>query len=76
METKVATYSEKNERLQLLRVSEGKDLSKGFYFEIRANRIVIYRFPKEQALAARLSFYHCVHEILVNRSHAMLNLTS
>lgn len=71
METKICSYTEKNERLQLVRILEGSTMT----FEIRANRVLISRFTREQALQARLVFYHCVHEILVNRSHAMLNLT-
>lgn len=72
MESKVCTYTEPNgERLQLLRVGDKDD----FHFEIRANRVIIYRFDRDHALCARLVFYHCLHEILINRSHAMLNLT-
>lgn len=73
METKICSYTEKNERLQLIRISE--EGNPNFIFEIRANRILIRRFTREQALYARLYFYHCVHEVVINRSHTMLNLT-
>lgn len=73
MENKIATYTEPNgERLQLLRVIS-EDGS--FVFEIRANRILVSRFSSDQGLHARLVFYHCLHEILVNRSHALLKIT-
>lgn len=73
MEKKVCSYTEPNaERLQLVRiVVNGSTRS----FEIRANRTIINRFDKDEGLVARLVFYHCLHEILINRSHAMLNLT-
>lgn len=72
MEKKVCSYTEKNERVQLVAIWDSDSL-KGF--EIRANRQVIERFNPLQALYARLYFYHAVHEVLVNRSKSMLNLT-
>lgn len=75
MEKKVCSYTEKNERLQLVAIWNdcGNML---LSFEIRVNRQVLYHFLPGQALHARLCFYHCVHELCINRSRAMLNLTS
>lgn len=74
MEKKVASYTEKNERLQLVSLWSD-DQSNLLGFELRANRVLIERFSRDQALYARLYFYHAVHEICVNRSESMLNLT-
>lgn len=75
MEKKVCSYTEKNERLQLIAIWNdcGNML---LAFEIRVNRQVLYRFVPSEAFYARLCFYHCVHELCVNRSKAMLNLTN
>lgn len=74
MEKKVASYTEHNERLQLVALWS-EDHADLLGFEIRANRVLIERFSRDQALYARLYFYHAVHEICVNRSKSMLNLT-
>lgn len=74
MERKIATYTEKNERLQLVRIGDSCD-DPNRYFEIRANRVLIERFPADKGAFARLYFYHCVHEIVINRSTSMLKLT-
>lgn len=74
MEKKISTYTENNERLQLVALwsDDGIDL---LGFEIRANRNLISRFNRDEALKARLVMYHCVHEICINRSKAMLKIT-
>lgn len=74
MEKKVCSYTEKNERLQLVAIWNdcGNML---LAFEIRVNRQVLYHFVPCEVVHARLCFYHCVHELCVNRSRAMLNLT-
>ena len=74
MEKKVSSYTEKNERLQLVAIWSDDQVTL-LGFELRANRVIIQRFSKDQTLYARLYFYHCVHEICVNRSKSMLNLT-
>lgn len=74
MERKICTFTEPtNERLQLVAMLDDSRNLTGF--EIRCNRQIIYKFKASEGLHARLVFYHCVHEIMINRSKVMLNLT-
>lgn len=75
MEKKVCSYTEKDERLQLIAIWNdcGNML---LCFEIRVNRVLLERFVPSEALYARLYFFHAIHEICLNRSRTMLNLTA
>lgn len=73
MERKIATYSEKNVRLQLVSTQE-KD-SSWIYFELRLNRKVIHRWSNIYVREARLYFLSAVHNIMLNRSSDMSYLT-
>lgn len=73
MESKICTYSEKNARLQLLRVVSDTGITT---FEIRLNRKTLDVFHQDLAFEARLLFLHCVHELCVNRNiHVLSNMT-
>lgn len=71
MERKIATYSEKNVRLQLVKVEDN------LYnmIEMRYNRKMINHWPLFCSREARLAFISAVHEILVKRSSDMSHLT-
>lgn len=70
MESKVCTYTEKNVRLQLVRVVDrGNSL-----LEIRFNRKVLGTYHIDLAFEAKLYFSHCVHKILLDRT--LSDLTS
>lgn len=74
METKVASYTEKNVRLQLLRVVNDCAIST---FEIRLNRKTLQVYHCNLALEARLYFCYAVKQICVNRdTNFMSKLTS
>lgn len=65
MESKICTYTEKNVRLQLVRVVTDTNLT---LLEIRYNRKVIETYHSDLATEAKLYFSHCVHKILLDRS--------
>lgn len=65
MESKICTYTEKNVRLQLVRVSLDPVPD---VLEIRFNRKIIGTYSTSFALEAKLYFSHCVHKILLDRS--------
>lgn len=71
METKVATYTEKNVRLQLVRVVTSTKIP---LLEIRLNRKVIEAYHSDLATEAKLYFSHCVQKILLDRN--LSDLTS
>ena len=71
METKVATYTEKNVRLQLVRVVTSTKIP---LLEIRLNRKVIEAYHSDLATEAKLYFSLCVQKILLDRN--LSDLTS
>lgn len=71
MESKIATYTEKNVRLQLVKVEENLYNT----IELRLNRKMINNWPFSCSLEARLAFLSAVHEILVKRSSDLSHLT-
>lgn len=71
MESKICTYTEKNVRLQLVRVVTGTELP---LLEIRLNRKVLEAYHSDLATEAKLYFSHCVHKILIDRN--LSDLTS
>lgn len=73
MESKICTYTSHNIRLQLVRICEDHKLD---VYEIRLNRKVIDRFEGALGMFARFYFLHAVHELCINRSISLLNLTS
>ena len=77
METKVCTYTEKNVRLQLVRVETSPKVSDEMalrLLEIRLNRKVIQVYHVYLATEAKLYFSHCVQKILIDRN--LSDLTS
>lgn len=77
MESKICTYSEKNIRLQLVRIQE--DGSSDMCLEIRLNRKVLFRMFRSEFVYvgtfARLMFNHYVHEISINRRSNLSHMT-
>lgn len=71
MESKICTYTEKNVRLQLVRIICSTDIN---LLEIRLNRKVIETYHADLATEAKLYFSHCVHKILFD--HSLSDLTS
>lgn len=65
MEAKICTYTEKNVRLQLVRVVTDTAIT---LLEIRLNRKVIESYHADLVTEAKLYFSHCVHKILLDRS--------
>lgn len=65
MESKICTYTEKNVRLQLVRVTLNTGTN---ILEIRLNRKVIQTYHYTLSTEAKLYFLHCVHKILLDRS--------
>lgn len=73
MESKICSYTEKNARLQLLKVVSDSGI---ITFEIRLNRKTIDIYNNDLAFEARLLFLHSVHELCVNRNiHVMSNMS-
>lgn len=70
METKICSYTEKNARLQLLKVVTDTGITT---FELRLNRKTLDIFHHDLAFEARLVFLHCVHELCVNRTSRVLS---
>lgn len=64
METKICSYTEKNARLQLLKVVNNCGV---ITFEIRLNRKTLDVYHQDLALEARLFFNYAVQQISVNR---------
>lgn len=73
MESKICTYTEKGQRLQLVRICDDHKMD---VYEIRLNRVVIDRFVGAAAIMSRFYFVHAVNEICVNRSTTMLKITT
>lgn len=71
MESKVCSYTEKNIRLQLVKVGDCNP----FRIELRFNRKVINTWSACYSKDARLCFLSAVHEILVKRSSNLSYLT-
>lgn len=71
MESKICTYTEKNHRLQLLRIVE--DNFEGF--ELRYNRKCLAMFVKSEAFHARLYFSHLVADLAVDRESPMSKIS-
>lgn len=73
MESKICTYTEKNVRLQLVRISE-ENIDR---LELRFNRKLISSWNTGiyGSKEARLSFISAIHQILVMRSSNLSHLT-
>lgn len=71
MESKICSYTEKNARLQLVKVFTGNDRG---IFEVRLNRKIIG--SSSDALYARLYFHYVFNELCLNRnSNILLKMT-
>lgn len=71
MESKICSYTEKNARLQLVRVFSGNERGT---FEVRLNRKVLGSSP--DPLYSRLYFHFVVNELCLNRnSNILLKMT-
>lgn len=71
METKICTYTEKDVRLQLVRVQEPG--SSVLSLELRFNRKVIARYSCSEGMIARYRFSHIVQEIVVLRDSSIMS---
>lgn len=72
MESKICTYTEKGQRLQLVRICNDHQLD---VYELRLNRVVLDRFTGASAIYSRYAFLHAVNEICINRSTTLLKMT-
>ena len=71
MESKICTYTEKNARLQLVRVYV--ESTSQWIIELRFNRSVVYRWTEDNSLEASLYFSHCVSLISVDRTTSFMS---
>lgn len=70
MESKICTYTEKNVRLQLVRVDSPILTT----LEIRLNRKILKEYEPFLADEAKLYFIHCCHKILMDRNMSDLTM--